>query len=1059
MSVQPQWVTAAGNLGTIPEGVFYSVPVQAVADDQDVYFKLIAGELPSGIQVTSNGLIQGTPKNLVSIQGVPTEVNEDVTSKFAIRAYTTKVVDNLVVIDRLADRTFSITVSGQNPPDFVTPAGLIGTYYDCTEVDLQIAYTDRDPNDKVTISLLTGQLPPGLVLSPTGQISGVIEPLVGPAGTAPAGYSATQFDQYPFDFATRAASRAYQFTLRITDGKDSNLRTFSIYVYARDTMTADAETVTPLIDPNTQLVVYNYAPMSADNTFITADETPNRTPVLLTPQGSLGRIRCDNFYAFKFDAIDCDGDPIEYSLTVGPGIGFDATGTTFDENGIGFDRGDFSLPPGLTLNPTTGWFYGYIPDQGFTETTYRFAIRVYKANDPSIISDFYYYTITIIGNIDTEVIWLTDPDLGTINNGAISTLAVEAYNLSGRALQYQLAPGYYNRLPQGLTLQPTGHITGRVSFNTFALDGGTTTFDRDLNTRLNIDQTTFDLTCRFTVNAFAPQTITTSYEVIGIEILNGGNFYTSQPTVLISSPPPVSNAVQATAGLVTIIDNKITAIAVGNPGRGYVTPPTITITGGGGVGATARAIMQEVTQSNAISVYRTFTVVINRAFNEPYEDLYIKAMPSIMDRELVLQLTQDQDIFQPDLIYRADDPNFGVAQNVIYTHAYGLTAATIEQYVESLQLNHYWKNITLGEIKSARALDTTGRVIYEAIYSEVIDDLVNNDGQSVGKEVSLAYPVTLPNDTETSVVYPNSLVDMRTQVIDTVGQVSPALPAWMTSKQVNGRVLGFVPAWVIAYAKPGQASRIIYNIQQKFGTQLNKVDFKIDRYELDRSQTHNYDPYTEQWIPHPPLSTTFDVYRDIEYTTPGLGTNGRIGQTDQFLADGVSNRYRIDLLPSTDKVMVTVNGSIQTYNSDFTVTYGTLPVYVILNNTPNVVTTNYNGDGSTTAFAYTALSGRGLQVYLGLNLQTQGVDYTLAFNQVIFNTSPPNGYTVRIQQPSIITVYQIKDQYVLDPNGTTATPTVFDGGGTTFNSPADRWTNTDAFDKYLVFPKTNILGR
>jgi hypothetical protein len=35
---------------------------------------------------------------------------------------------------------------------------------------------------------------------------------------------------------------------------------------------------------------------------------------------------------------------------------------------------------------------------------------------------------------------------------------------------------------------------------------------------------------------------------------------------------------------------------------------------------------------------------------------------------------------------------------------------------------------------------------------------------------------------------------------------------------------------------------------------------------------------------------------------------------------------------------------------------------------------------------------------------------------------------------------------------------VFDGGATDFNAPADRWTNTDAYDKYLVFPKTNILG-
>ena len=51
-----------------------------------------------------------------------------------------------------------------------------------------------------------------------------------------------------------------------------------------------------------------------------------------------------------------------------------------------------SLPPGLVINPDTGWFYGYIPDQGATEQTYRFAVRVFKANQPAIISGFYFFT-------------------------------------------------------------------------------------------------------------------------------------------------------------------------------------------------------------------------------------------------------------------------------------------------------------------------------------------------------------------------------------------------------------------------------------------------------------------------------------------------------------------------------------------------------------------------------------------------------------------------------------------------------------------------------------------
>ena len=45
---------------------------------------------------------------------------------------------------------------------------------------------------------------------------------------------------------------------------------------------------------------------------------------------------------------------------------------------------------------------------------------------------------------------------------------------------------------------------------------------------------------------------------------------------------------------------------------------------------------------------------------------------------------------------------------------------------------------------------------------------------------------------------------------------------------------------------------------------------------------------------------------------------------------------------------------------------------------------------------------------------------------------------------------------------TDGTPTIFDtqfdGGSLTFNDPADINTNTDAYNKYLMYPKQNILG-
>jgi hypothetical protein len=152
----------------------------------------------------------------------------------------------------------------------------------------------------------------------------------------------------------------------------------------------------------------------------------------------------------------------------------------------------------------------------------------------------------------------------------------------------------------------------------------------------------------------------------------------------------------------------------------------------------------------------------------------------------------------------------------------------------------------------------TGDVLYEVVYSRVIDNLVNNSGESVGKQVVIPYPINANDSTEIDVVYPNSLINMRDQVIDVVGQTSNLLPLWMLSKQTDGRVLGFTPAWVIAYVNPGQSGQVAYNIRTELGTSLNLVDFQVDRYELDRALTHNWSPEYDQWEPQPPAETTFD---------------------------------------------------------------------------------------------------------------------------------------------------------------------------------------------------------
>jgi hypothetical protein len=861
---QPLWITSSGNLGTIPEGVFYSAPLAAIdpvitlvttsatltggiatftfATQSSIVFPLgnqvvldgfspsvyngtyetvrsstgsigilnsstepitvfgtitnvpvtityqvVAGALPAGIAIDETGLIRGVPSS-GTIGGVPAQVAVDTVSQFAIRARNS---------NSLADRTFSLTVSVTNQPYFVTPAGNVGTYITGDQIfDLQIETYNPDVYGTAVIRLISGSLPPGLTIDTQGRISGVIENAVLP-GSVPVGFSAaitqigsvatvginaqvtldtayplasfndavladdtghlwvqigrnTQqisslwndfgqyqtvslaqgFDQAGFDFASGSNSPSfnYNFTLQVSNGQNSSLRTFQILVYARDIMSADTTYVT------------------ADNTLITTDTYNLTTPVITTPAGSIGTARAGNFFAFQFQGQNIDGNAFVFVAS--------------------------TVPDSLTLDPNSGWLYGLLPAAGATVTTYHFDLRVYDASNPGLISQPYRYSLTVDGPATGYITWITPVDLGTIVNGGTSTLYVQAISLSGFVLQYQLAgqalgdDPVYNLLPQGLQLLPSGHIAGRVSFNTFALDGGTTTFDLSPSTGATSGSTTFDLVFRFMVNVFS-----------------------------------------------------------------------------------ANGLVNE---------NREFSIRLIRQFQEPFDNIYIQAMPPLADRGMINSLLQSPDIFPPDLIYRNDDPNFGVARRVVYEHAYGLTAATYDDYVNSLNINHYWKNLVLGEIDTAQALDDAGNVIYEVVYSRIIDSSVNSDGVSVGKSVTLPYDITTGLG-PTQTVYPNSLSNMRTQVIDSVGQVSNVLPRWMLSKQADGSVLGFTPAWVIAYTVPGASGQIAYNIQTQFGIdRLNLLDFEVDRYELDNLLTKNWDRELQQWTPTPPTVTVFD---------------------------------------------------------------------------------------------------------------------------------------------------------------------------------------------------------
>jgi hypothetical protein len=793
---QPVWNTPAGNIGAFIANstVEFQLSATPILPATSVTYKLISGNLPIGIEISNSGLIFGITPNIL--------INTSYT--FVVRA-----TDNN---NNLRDRTFSILISGIDSPSFTTEAGTLFVTNDSVWIEYQVEYSVPVPNTPILVSQVQGQLPPGLEINEYGLIRGYPEPpivnvslgsvsnaviaildnkltaysTVGFRPGRPIIFSGTVFggvnpgqtyyvreviNSTTFTISTtvngpvfvlsnsagymdvnlpnisvgQPTIQSYEFTLRLTTNFGTTIQNYSITVVNQNATIniggpgRPFNTRTPTL-LNTRPLTYIISDTDVDYPFYLFPPDSNGKTYNPSTQANIGKIFSDNKFAFKSLGKDFDDNEIEYIFA--------------------------GLPLGLTGDSVTGWITGNPVISDNTISEFNFSIAVRKTNNPTISSPFFNFSFRLTNDIDGEIFWLSNDNLGTVFNGTTSVLRVEAE--CDVELKYTLVNGH---LPANLSLLDTGDIAGNIAFqpnNELTYPDGSTEY-------------------KFTVRAYSP-----TFPIIFAE--------------------------------------------------------------------------------------KEFTVTVEQLFPYPTDTLYIKCTPNIEDRKLLDTLLTNNQIIPTNMLYRPEDRNFGKANSVIYEHAFGINSSSFEEYVASVTKNHYWRRITLGEIKTAVARnEVTGEIIYEVVYSSVIDNLVNPQGQSVSKEIF--WPRFIPlnegqwytsatniftsyigqndqTDFYTSLtpgfarlLYPNSLPNMRQQVNDVLGTVNNTniLPLWMTSQQLDGNTLGYTPAWVICYTKPGFAETIKNNINNNWRNPvgqlqtLNQLDFKIDRFTVDKSNTYNYD--------------------------------------------------------------------------------------------------------------------------------------------------------------------------------------------------------------------------
>lgn len=686
------------------------------------------------------------------ISGIP-----DILAAKEDAEFTVRVTDNLFGI---RDRTFSIKISGILVPKFITPPGNLFPSHimDSVWVDFSIEYDNPYPQNPVTVSIESGKLPGGLEMNSMGRICGYPNPPI----------------------------------LSFTES--------SILVYALNTSEIN----------NAIILSDSYS----TNSFVVG------RPVIFYGESIFGNILLNVTYYIKsiinnlsFTISQSQGGPT-FQLSDGSGymtvnlpvVSVETPTTKTYTFKLTLTRDDISVdtPPKMIKTSTTSEFNITVKNQnlphsegglGSLEKVRIPAILNSRPRKYDISQDEYqgYYRPTG----DTVAI-----DIGVIKSDEYFAFKVIGHDFEASTIEYDFTTG----LPLGLIGDTeTGWITGNPH-----IEEGVTpfTFNVKVNKTQNITKISDNFNFIFTVSNNVLNDVTwITTDDLGT-IYNG-----SQSTFAViaeASVPLVYAKVfgELPPGLTLMPDGEIT---------GYVAfQPSSRVLPLGHVSTYQFTVEAHSTNHSIVFSEKTFSIHVLQYYRYPTDDIYIKATPSLSDRDLINTLLTDEILIPYDRLYRPTDIYFGKAVNVKYAHLYGIMANRVQDYLAAINTHHYWRNVTLGSLHTAVARNSSGKIIYEVVYSDIIDDLKINEPteSSLFEDVEKNYvywPVSVNGN---KLFYPNSLENMRQKVVTTLGQ-SPNLrhlPLWMSSQQRNGSTLGYTAAWVICFTKPGYSETIKNNI-------------------------------------------------------------------------------------------------------------------------------------------------------------------------------------------------------------------------------------------------------
>lgn len=813
------WTQPSGSLGSFQEGLNFDLqlPVDNVGG---VTYTVISGKLPGGLWLHND-----------SILGTPYEVARDTNFSFCIRASKN---------NQIADRTFTITITGPDEPVILTAAGLLDIgpskqlfIVDESFVNYQLTAIDTDTyaGQKLTYFITEGELPPGLSLTPDGAIYGIVEAVTtlqvnegngtydhgffdaGPydfaSPQAQNGYDELRYDYIGYDYfminQPRTLNRFYEFVVAVTDGDTINppQRRFQIYVVNPDYFRADSES------------------LISNSSVYTADVSYVQAPVWIT-SSDLGTYRANNYLTLVLNVFDTSS--IYFRLEQVNAL---SVATAYRRSIYDNRIGSYTITTVDTTNtPQVGHYIKINGSKIFNRVT---EVAQYTTNE---------YTLTVHSPLDVNI---TNGDkffIGTQSElppgmsfdsitgdvfGRVpaQSAITKTYNFTVTAIRIgDIDTSETNSASRIFTVKVIGEIDSVITWNTSS-DLGRISAGYESLLTINATTSISNAIITYTItDGQLPPGLTLEYdgEITGkvSQFSNQVNFDNNDTNFDINTSlyrVTFDNSDTSFDAGSTKIGAALGFTTFNNSNRTYgltsfdLEPSGATTFDNNGttIDRIYRFTVTAADQYYYSASPRTFTLSIDVPNDINYSNIYVKPFMTPEHRSVWSKFIDDSSIFTPNSIYRPYDKSHGVQQDL---------SMLLYAGIETSNLGHY-SQLTTETIKRFRFENVhkaiayypgTRTPVYEVLYVKMVDPLLEN---------------TLYNKDNVNV--------WRSQIMKMGDTRWDYLPLWMRSVQPDARMqLGFVLAVPLCFCKIGTADDIMLNIKH------SEFDFKLLDYTVDR---------------------------------------------------------------------------------------------------------------------------------------------------------------------------------------------------------------------------------